>query len=67
MSNLVLNNQLYDVLNYIKIHAIYERNKKKMYIATVDLFVYGDTYMVEFMLGDDGQVIVQRIKRWFMG
>jgi len=38
-----------------------------MYIAAVDLFVYGDTYMVEFMLGDDGQVIVQRIKRWFMG
>ena len=67
MSNLVLNNQLYDVLNYIKIHAIYELNKKKMYIAAVDLFVYGDTYMVEFMLGDDGQVIAQRIKRWFMG
>lgn len=65
----MITDELYQKLGnaYIDVHSIYEPDDKGRYLAAVDLFTPGTTFKVYFKLGDDGNIIVENIERWFFG
>ena len=54
-----------------EIHAIYEPDGGEgfgdCYCAAVDLFKQGMTYRVYFKSGENGNIEVEHIERWFFG
>lgn len=52
---------------YLHIHAIYEPDENGMYCVAMDLFEEGETYRAWLVMKNDSYILINNIKRWYMG